>query len=452
MLHAKYTGATAEQCPAGRAQASTTRRTTPVERTNKPTYLPLALRQLIHSTNMLKHLIWDELRHEQNVTWECRVQWTNRRERLHRRLRNLHGIAMDASAHLGPEQALDALAPVLHQARQQHQQATKQKWHNQMAQYSTECRYVTKQQHARLDRLQLPNGEWTTDINDIDKTLCEFWQQQAIADPNQLDEVCYNSRRLIDDLIPESEYIVLETLASKDVRSTITSLRNQAASGPGCWHPTDLKSLPDLAITELTQLYVTCEARQHFPRLFAESVTTNIPKAQGKAQPADLRPITVFPLPWRVYAKLRAQQTTHLLMSKLSPHQHGAIPGSSVEDVVTNIKQAVDNCVAEMGEVHGLQVDIQKCFNGLDADIALYVLQKMGLPPCTAQLWGSHYMRHTTRHRYPGSVLGEPYAPARGIAQGDPLAVLWPIPSCPSYHIYWPLLGNIVLTCNNGGS
>ena len=80
--------------------------------------------------------------------------------------------------------------------------------------------------------------------------------------------------------------------------------------------------------------------------------------------------------------------------------------------------------MAVTGQVHGLQVDIQKCFNNLDVDIALYTLQKMGLPPGLAQLWNAHYMRHTTGHRYPGSVLGTPYTPARGIAQGDPLAVL----------------------------
>ena len=153
-------------------------------------------------------------------------------------------------------------------------------------------------------------------------------------------------------------------------------------------------------------------------------MTTNIPKAPGKATPADLRPISVYPLLWRVYAKLRAYQTTAKVASRLSTHQHGAIPGASVEDVVTEIKMAVDNCVAETGQIHGLQVDIQKCFNSLDVDVALYVLQKMGLPPSLAQLWNAHYMRHTTRHRYPGSVLGTPYSTARGIAQGDPLAVL----------------------------
>ena len=419
-----YTGATVEQCPPGRAQTTTTRHTHPVERAMTVSYLPLELRQCYHTINLLRNLIHDELRHEQQVTWDLRINWTHRRQKLARRLHDLHKVDFDPEDPLSPECALTAVEPVLKQLQAQHRKETANKWHQKMTQYKSACKYVTAQAHTRLDRLQLSTGEWTTDVDKMDEELRAFWQQQAIADPHTLDDIRYNSRRLVDSIIPESDYIVLETINTKDVLNTIASLKNQAAPGPGCWHPTDLKSLPEIAIGELAQLYVACEKWQHFPRLFAESVTTNIPKAPGKAKAADLRPISVYPLLWRVYAKLRAHQTTAQIAPRLSAHQHGAIPGASVEDVVTEIKMAVDNCVAETGQIHGLQVDIQKCFNSLDVDIALYTLQKMGLPPSLAQLWNAHYMRHTTRHRYPGSVLGTPYSPARGIAQGDPLAVL----------------------------
>ena len=418
-----YAGATPEQCPPGRAQTTTTRHAHPVDRVVPTNYLPLDLRQCYHTINMLRNLIREELRHEHQVTWELRSSWTLRRKRLAKRLRDVHGIDIDTEAPLGLEHALDAVEPELQRLQARQRKEAADKWHKKMTQYSAACKYVTTQPHTRLDRMQLPSGEWTTDVAKMDAELIHFWEKQALADPEQLDDIRFASRRLIDDVIPESDYFVLEEITTKDVYHTITSLKPHAAPGPGCWHPTDLKSLPDTAISELVQLYVACEKWQHFPRLFAESVTTNIPKAPGKAQPADLRPISVYPLLWRVYAKLRAHQATAKIAAQLSVHQYGAIPGASVEDVVTEIKMAVDNCVAETGQIHGIQVDIQKCFNSLDVDIALYTLQKMGLPPSFAQLWNAHYMRHTTRHRYPGSVLGTPYSPPRGIAQGDPLAV-----------------------------
>ena len=294
-----------------------------------------------------------------------------------------------------------------------------------MEQYSTACQYVTQSHLNRLDRLQLPDGTWTADINVMDSELIHFWQQQALEDEEELDSIRERSRRLVDAVLEEEPYVAFEQITGKQLLETFASLKKKrAAPGPGCWHATDLRSQPKLAATELAQLYAACEKWQHFPRLFAESITTNIPKSAGKATPADLRPITVFPMLWRVYAKLRASQATALLSGRLSEPQYGAIPGSSVEDVVVEIKMAIDNCVQETGEAHGLQVDIMKCFNALDAEIALYVVQKLGLPPSMAQLWQTQYLRHCARHRFPGSVLGETYRTARGIAQGDPLAVL----------------------------
>ena len=419
-----YTGATPEQCPQGRAKVTTTRHTHPVDRTTKTSYLPLALRQCYHTINMLRNLINEELRYEQEVTWALRANWTHRRHKLARRLRDLHDYVFDPADTLGPEHALAMVEPVLRQLQAQHRKDAVDLWRRKMTQYSAACKYITMQPQTRLDRFQLSTGNWTTDVDEMDEELRSFWQAQAIEDASMLDDIRDNSRRLVDEIIPESPYIELEAITTKNVASTIASLKPQAAPGPGCWHPSDVKSLPETAVGELAKLYVACEKWQYFPRLFAESVTTNIPKVPGKARPADLRPISVYPLLWRIYAKLRAHQTTALIASRLSCHQYGAIPGASVEDVVTEVKMAADECVAETGQIHGLQVDIQKCFNNLDVDIAVYTLQKMGLPPDLAQLWNAHYMRHTTRHRYPGSVLGSPYSPARGIAQGDPLAVL----------------------------
>ena len=148
------------------------------------------------------------------------------------------------------------------------------------------------------------------------------------------------------------------------------------------------------------------------------------PRGPGKNKPGDLRPITVFPSLWRVYAKLRARQATEQLAARLSPHQYGAMPGCSVEDLVMQIKLSIDTILKQHGQAHGLQVDIMKCFNGLDHDAALYVLQRLGLPPDMAQLWNAQYQRHLTHHRFSGSLLGQAYAPPRGIAQGHPLAVL----------------------------
>ena len=417
-----FAAETIQQKHLGRGLTRTTKTIQPVNRSITASITPLPLRQLLHTVNTIKALIRDEL--QLPHTWQNAFNWQQRRRRLHRRLALLHGLDFDPIDQLSPERALDELAPRLHQLKHQQVCEARQRWQQKMESYGAACKFVNQQTQGYLDRLQLDDGSWTTDRQVIDEHLRSFWCNQALDTLHDLDDIRQATRRLVDRVVPESDYIVLENLQPDQIQDTIRTLKKQAAPGPGGWHADDLKALPPAAVSELTQLYCTCESRQHFPRLFSESVTTNIPKGPGKARPQDLRPITVFPMLWRVYAKLRAKQLTKLLAPRLSSHQFGAIPGHSVEDVVVNIKMSVDNCYHETGEVHGLQIDIQKCFNNLDHDIALYILQKMGLPPSLAQLWQAQYQRHSTRHRYPGATLGTEYSPPRGIAQGDPLAVL----------------------------
>ena len=408
----------------GRAAVTTTCHIPPVPRAASRQHLPLPVRQLLHTVNSLRALLYRELREPPPTTWQELHQYHRRRQQLKARLAKIHDYQFDIRDQYGVERALDVLQPRLQALRQQHAKEALCQWKMRMSDYAMACRHVTQQPIARLDRLLQEDGTWTTNIEHMDKELISIWSQQAIQDPDSLDTVREQVRQLAQDLVPEQPYADIEPLTYKDIMDSITTTRRAAAPGPGCWHPGDLKNLPRQAVRELTSLYQTCEKWQHFPTLFAESVTTNIPKGPNKFKASEQRPITVFPMLWRVYAKARARQITHSLANHLSPCQRGAIPGCSVEDLVLEIKLHTDGMIKNHGELHGLQIDIMKCFNGLDHDLALYVLQRMGLPPTLAQLWNAQYLRHQTRHRFPGGLVGEPYAPPRGIAQGDPLAVL----------------------------
>ena len=326
----QFTGEQLEARQIGRSSVQVARTVHPVSRAPKTHYLPLQQRQTMHTVNCLRALVHDEL--HQEPTWHNRFNWQQRRQRMRSRLRNLHHMDFDPMVELEPERVLALIEPHLRQMQQTHQQEARQRWRQKMEHYGTACKYVNQPEQGHLDRLQLQDGTWTTNQDVIDKELRTFWSDQALDKPETLDDIREATRRLIDDIIPESDYITFEDITATQIQDTIKSLRRSSAPGPGGWHADDLKSLPPLATQELAALYKECERRQHFPTLFSESVTTNIPKGPGKARPQDLRPITVFPMLWRVYAKLRARQATAMLSPRLSPHQFGAIPGISVED------------------------------------------------------------------------------------------------------------------------
>ena len=420
----RKTGAEIHGGQLGRGEPSISKALPPIAKTSRTYQLPLPIRQHLHSVNALRALLQDELRHQHTCTWEMLHHLQRQRQHLKHRLWQVHQLEFDPTHEYAPEQALDILQPRLRELQQRHADNMLTRWKSRIRDYGAACRHITQQPFERLDCLQVEENQWTSNVAEMDEVLRDFWEKQSIDKPDDLDMIRDNTRRLVDELVPEQPHIVFDEITGKQITTVIAELKNSSAPGPGCWHPSDLKSLPPCAMQELAMLYVTCEKWQYFPRIFSQSITTNIPKGPGKAKPSEIRPITVFPMLWRIYAKLRARQATQQIAPRLSPNQNGAMPGCSVEDLVVQIKFSIDQLIRHHGHLHGLQVDIMKCFNGLDHDSALYVLQKLGLPPAMAQLWNGQYQRHTTHHRFAGSVIGRPYTPTRGIAQGDPLAVL----------------------------
>ena len=97
-----------------------------------------------------------------------------------------------------------------------------------------------------------------------------------------------SSATLIDKLVPEDDCIIFSAITAKDIQQTFADLKGASVPGPAAKR----------------KLHNTCEQPPHFPRLFSEIVTTNIPKGSGKARPQHLRPITVLPMLCRFYAKL----------------------------------------------------------------------------------------------------------------------------------------------------
>ena len=77
-------------------------------------------------------------------------------------------------------------------------------------------------------------------------------------------------------------------------------LKNNTATGLDGWRPHELKNLPDCLLLALLDIFHLCEKVGRFPSSFYYSYTTLIPKGVART-PLSLRPITVLPVPYRLY-------------------------------------------------------------------------------------------------------------------------------------------------------
>jgi len=129
-------------------------------------------------------------------------------------------------------------------------------------------------------------------------------------------------------------------LTASDLRATVRKMQHRA-SGTDGWDACCLLQLPDEAFQQLVDLLTRIEAGAPWPAGLTHWRITFIPKTQetsvGPTDVLKVRPISIGPLLYRAYAKLRFVQLGRFLLSSLPDLQVGGLPNLSAEMLVLSL-------------------------------------------------------------------------------------------------------------------
>ena len=130
------------------------------------------------------------------------------------------------------------------------------------------------------------------------------------------------------------------TTPASDLRATVRKMQHRA-SGTDGWDACCLLQLPDEAFQQLVDLLTRIEAGAPWPAGLTHWRITFIPKTQetsvGPTDVLKVRPISIGPLLYRAYAKLRFAQLGQFLLSSLPDLQVGGLPNLSAEMLVLSL-------------------------------------------------------------------------------------------------------------------
>ena len=169
-------------------------------------------------------------------------------------------------------------------------------------------------------------------------------------------------------------------------------------------------------------VYKLCEISGHFPSSFYYSYTTLIPKGLSRT-PLSLRPITVLPVPYRIYASLRCQTLLKWQNSWIHPSQLAFCKGRSTTSMNSSLSFDLLHRYQTNGAFAGIQFDFMKCFDTIPYTIIWDTLQYHGCAPQFIDLLRHLYTHMHRCFRYAGCV-GSFWCATNGLLQGDPLSVV----------------------------
>ena len=216
---------------------------------------------------------------------------------------------------------------------------------------------------------------------------------------------------------------VFPSLTLDDIHYVLSKkLKPSTATGLDGWRPSEIKQLPDCLLQALLDIFHLCEAQGKFPSSLYYSYTTLIPKGASRA-PLSLRPITVLPVPYRIYASLRCQTLLKWQNSWIHPSQFAFCKGRSTTSLNSSLSFDPLRRYQCYQSFAGIQFDFAKCFDSIPYSVIWDILFYHGCDTNFITLLPHLYTNMQRCFRYAGCI-GSFWQATNGLLQGDPLSVV----------------------------
>lgn len=221
-----------------------------------------------------------------------------------------------------------------------------------------------------------------------------------------------------------SDTMPLPPITTDQWMQTVQNKKSITATGPDGVSRLDLLRMPALLTDRLVQLVNEYDTGQaDWPQEALQGHITSVEKVPDACSPQEFRPITVLPLPYRVWASIRAKQALKWLDSQSPPGLVGNRPNCSTANMWWHVSQAIEAASNTNEALTGIVTDIKKCFNNLARPAIYACARHFGLPLALIRTWHNAVARVQRSFVVSGAVSPAMFS-STGYPEGDPLSVV----------------------------
>ena len=192
----------------------------------------------------------------------------------------------------------------------------------------------------------------------------------------------------VDQNMPQS-HMPLVTIDENRWRTFVQTRKKTSATGLDSVSRLDLIALPsDLAQTVL-QVYSHAEEKGVWPDQWVSGEVHSLQKIADAWRVQHFRPITIFPLCYRVYSSLRSREILKFLHQVSPPSLWGNRPGTSAVAFWWNLQFKLEQSMYDQTPLSGWVLDIVKAYNLIPRDPVWRAAIHLGIPGQVIRAWAS---------------------------------------------------------------
>ncbi len=261
----------------------------------------------------------------------------------------------------------------------------------------------------------------TTDqaiLHEFQKVWSDRWVKLQHLDEGQWQQICGFIRHAFEPI----EWNFSEWTGDQVLRN-IASKKKSSATGADGVSRKDLLSLPLQAHVSFADMFNAIERQHAWPQQLTVGIVSSLDKLKGGGTVDSYRPITIYPILYRVWSSHRARQALKTLTRHLPTSVRGGVPGQQARAVWFEVSQLLEG--AHFGDENwqGVMLDNKRCFNALPRQPIWAILDALNFPKNLTRTWGSFAASQVRRFRVRQST-GKPIPSCVGLPEGCALSVM----------------------------
>eukprot|EP00438_Fugacium_kawagutii_P009517 Skav209790 [mRNA] locus=scaffold1201:11124:13502:- [translate_table: standard] len=206
-----------------------------------------------------------------------------------------------------------------------------------------------------------------------------------------------------------------------DWKCAVSGTKATSARGSCGLSQPELRAMNDKLVNVILDVFNRLDSAG-FPKWLMLARVILLPKRVGASVFAQMRPITICSMLYRMWAKMLARKLLQQWKVALPMGIVGSVPGRSGTQLTLSAALRIENAIYVGSELGGYNLDIQKCFNAVGRLPAKLLMVKHGLPGDIAEQWVNSLFSLGRTVKILDSY-SMPVLSSTGIAEGDPLSV-----------------------------
>ena len=260
-----------------------------------------------------------------------------------------------------------------------------------------------------------------TSNSQILQALAQVWRDRWI----RLDHVRPGQWQQIVSFIQEKFHPIewdFPPISCAQFVKNVERKKRRAATGADGISKTDLLQLPSTAIQAHVELLQEVEASSHWPDQLCTGFVASLDKNKGQTDVDAYRPITVFPMLYRIWSSIRSGQSLRCISRVLPQSVYGGIPGKQAREVWYTMSQLIELAHADQQPLFGIVMDIRRAFNALPREPIWMLLKQLSYPDALLKTWAAFVSKQVRRFKVRNSI-GEAVSSCTGLPEGCGMSV-----------------------------